>query len=106
MDLSVVADHESRAEDLPLDQIDVSDPELYQQDVWRPYFRRLRREAPVHYCKESPLGPFWSVTKHRDIIDVEVRHRTFASSSALGGITLRDRSAELELPMFIAMDPP
>ena len=74
--------------------------------MWQPYFRRLRREAPVHYCKESPLGPFWSVTKHKDIIAVEVNHREFSSSSALGGITLRDRPAELELPMFIAMDPP
>ena len=103
---SAVVDHAKLAEELPLDQIDVSDPELYQQDVWRPYFRRLRRDAPVHYCRESPIGPFWSVTKHRDIVDVEVRHRTFSSSSVLGGITLRDRPAELELPMFIAMDPP
>ncbi len=106
MDPSFAADHEQRAETLPLDQIDVSDPELYQANVWRPYFRRLRRDAPVHYCKDGAFGPFWSVTKHRDIIDVEVRHRTFSSSSALGGITLRDRPPELELPMFIAMDPP
>ncbi len=106
MDLAVAADHARLAEELPLDLIDVSDPALYQQDVWRPYFRRLRRDAPVHYCKESPVGPFWSVTKHKDIVDVEVRHREFSSSSALGGIVLRDRPTELELPMFIAMDPP
>ncbi len=106
MDSSVAVDHAALAEETPLDRIDVSDPALYQQDVWQPYFRRLRRDAPVHYCQESPLGPFWSVTKHKDIIDTEVKHRTFSSSSALGGITLRDRPAELELPMFIAMDPP
>ena len=106
MDPSVVADHANLAESLPLDQIDVSDPSLYQLDVWRPYFRRLRRDAPVHYCRESPVGPFWSVTKHKDIIDVEVRHRVFSSSSTLGGIVLRDRMGELEMPMFIAMDPP
>ncbi len=46
------------------------------------------------------------MTKHKDIIALEVDHRRFSSSSALGGITLRDRPAELELPMFIAMDPP
>ncbi|MGA8583481.1 MAG: cytochrome P450 [Roseiarcus sp.] len=91
---------------MPLDEINVSDPKLYQQDVWQPYFRRLRREAPVHYCRESPLGPFWSLTKHKDIIALEVDHKTFSSSSTLGGITLRDQPAELELPMFIAMDPP
>jgi cytochrome P450 len=91
------------AETMPLDEINVSDPKLFQQDVWQPYFRRLRRAAPVHYCKESPLGPFWSVTKHKDIIALEVNHRSFSS---LDGITLRDRPGDLELPMFIAMDPP
>jgi cytochrome P450 len=96
-------DHTALAEATPLDEIDVSDPKLYQQDVWQPYFRRLRREAPVHYCKGSPLGPFWSVTKHKDIIAVEVNHKAFSS---LDGITLRDRPPGLELPMFIAMDPP
>jgi cytochrome P450 len=99
-------DHAALAETMPLAEIDVSNPSLYQQDVWQPYFRRLRRDAPVHYLKEGPLGPFWSVTKYKDIVAIEVNHREFSSSSALGGITLRDRPAELELPMFIAMDPP
>jgi cytochrome P450 len=99
-------DHAVAAETMPLDEIDVSNPALYQNEVWQPYFRRLRREAPVHYCKDSPLGAYWSVTKHKDIIALEVDHRRFSSSSTFGGITLRDRPAELELPMFIAMDPP
>ena len=33
---------------LPLDKIDVSNPKLYQDDIWYPYFERLRREDPVH----------------------------------------------------------
>ena len=103
MNAADAVDHAALAEAMPLDEINVSDPKLYQRDVWQPYFRRLRREAPVHYCKESPLGPFWSVTKHKDIIAVEVDHRSFSS---LDGITLRDRPGDLELPMFIAMDPP
>ena len=97
-------DHAARAESTPLQEINVSDPKLYQQDVWQPYFRRLRRDAPVHYCKESPLGPFWSVTKYKDIIATEVDHQTFTSSSTLGGIVLRP--PPIELPSFIAMDPP
>jgi cytochrome P450 len=102
-DATEAIDHAALAEAMPLDEIDVSNPKLYQQDVWQPYFRRLRREAPVHYCRESAVGPFWSVTKHKDIIDLEVNHKTFSS---LGAITLRDRPGDLELPMFIAMDPP
>jgi cytochrome P450 len=90
----------------PLDQIDVSDPQLYRDDIWYPYFARLRRDEPVHFCESSFMGPFWSVTKYRDIMQVELNHAAFSSSSTFGGITLRDRPAELELPMFIAMDPP
>ena len=99
-------DHAKLAASMPIEDINVSDPKLYQQDVWMHYFDRLRREAPVHYCKDSPLGPYWSITKYKDIISVEVNHKAFSSSSTFGGITLRDRTGDLELPMFIAMDQP
>jgi len=38
--------------------IDVSDPGLYQGDIWRPLFAKLRREDPVHFCEASPFGPY------------------------------------------------
>lgn len=91
---------------IPLDQIDVSDPELYRSDRMWSYFARLRREDPVHYCAESPFGAFWSVTKYNDIMHVETHHGVFSSDASLGGVTLRDGNAGLYLPMFIAMDPP
>jgi cytochrome P450 len=103
---SEALDHITRAETMPLDQINVSDPKLYQQDVWQPYFRRLRRDAPVHYCKNSPVGPFWSVTKYKDIVATEVNHETYSSSSTYGGVILRDLPSEFNVPTFIAMDPP
>ena len=40
-----------------LSEIDVSDPMIFKNDAFRPIFARLRQEAPVHYCKESPFGP-------------------------------------------------
>jgi cytochrome P450 len=91
---------------IPLDKIDVSDPELYRSDTMWPYFARLRREDPVHYCKDSPYGAFWSVTKYNDIMNVETNHAVFSSAVENGGVTLRDGNAGLMLPMFIAMDPP
>jgi cytochrome P450 len=99
-------DHAALAESMSLEDINVSDPKLFQQDVWMHYFRRLRRDAPVNFCKESAIGPYWSITKYKDIVSVEVNNKVFSSSSALGGITLRDQPAERELPMFIAMDQP
>ncbi len=106
MNAPVSIDHEQLAFSLPLDQIDPSQPQLFQDDTIHPYFRRLRRDAPVHFTKESLFGPFWSVTRYKDIMTVEVNHKVFSSSSQFGGITIRDRAKELELPMFIAMDPP
>jgi cytochrome P450 len=89
--------------DIPLDAIDVSRPELFRSNTMWAYFERLRRENPVHYCAHSMYGPYWSVTKYRDIMEVETHHKIFSSE---GGITLRDAPEDFQLPMFIAMDPP
>lgn len=94
---------------IPLSQIDVSDPKLFQNDTIGSYFARLRREDPVHYCPESAYGPYWSITKFNDIMQVEVNHQTFSSEAKIGGIAIQDMQtgeSALELEMFIAMDPP
>jgi cytochrome P450 len=88
---------------IPLDRLDVADPQLFQDDVWPDWFARLRREDPVHFHKESRFGPFWSVTKYANLITVEATPSVFSSAF---GITLADQEAEYRLPMFIAMDPP
>src|SRR5262249_60378166 len=90
----------------PVEVINAADPRLYQEDVWRPYFARLRREAPVHYCRESAYGPYWSVTKFKDIMTVEVNHEVYSSAAELGGIQVEDQPKEMDRPSFIRMDPP
>ncbi len=104
MALVVQAPSARSAAELPLDQIDVSDPKLYEDDVWQPLFARLRREAPVHYCRQSRYGPYWSISRYQDIMAVEVDHATF--SSQLGGIQVEDQPQGQERPSFIRMDPP
>jgi cytochrome P450 len=93
---------------IPLEEIDVSQPALYQNDAWRPYFARLRREAPVHYLAESPVGAFWSVSTHGLIKSVDTNHEVFSSET--GGISIADPPEEVDESMlienFIAMDPP
>src|SRR5271163_4173447 len=88
----------------PLDAFDVGDPQLYQDDTWYPWFERLRREAPVHWCRDSRYGPYWSVCKYKDIMQVEVNHAVY--SSELGGIAVEDQPKGLERESFIRMDPP
>ena len=97
---------DSAAYAIALDRIDVSQPELFRSDTLWPYFERLRREDPVHYCPESAYGPYWSVTKYKDIMEVDTHHGIYSSEAALGGIAIRDQKKDFTLPMFIAMDPP
>lgn len=88
---------------LALDSIDTSNPFLYRQGKWGSYFKRLRDEAPVHYQKNSPFGPFWSVTRYEDILFVDKSHELFSSEPQ---IILGDPPEGLSVEMFIAMDPP
>jgi len=90
---------------IPLAEIDVSDPTLFENDTWGPLFERLRREDPVHYQANSPFGPFWSITKFDDIMEIERNYEVFSSH---GSIVIGDvAEEELDIsPGFIAMDPP
>ena len=88
---------------IPLDKIDVSQREIFENNTYERYFERLRKEDPVHFCAESEFGPYWSVTKYNDIMQVEKNHKVFSSE---GGIAIGDQDDDFELPMFIAMDPP
>jgi cytochrome P450 len=95
-----------RAYALPLDKIDVSDPELYRTDTHWPYFERLRKEAPIHYCAETRVGAYWSVTKYNDIMSVDTNHSVFSSDIHLGGIGIQDVKVDYRKESFIAMDNP
>ena len=92
----------------PLDQIDVSRPELFQNDNWHPWFARLRNEAPVHFQPESANGPFWSVTSHELIKEVDSNNEVFSSEK--GGISIVDmpppEDGQIQGKNFIAMDEP
>jgi cytochrome P450 len=94
------------AEALPLDSINVADPQLYYDDTWRPLFARLRREAPIHYCPDSAYGPYWSVSRYNDIMDVELNHAVYSSAGEFGGIQVQDATLGHEVVSFIRMDPP
>jgi cytochrome P450 len=104
--MSLTTSTRSEVDALALDRINVADPRLYQEDRWPPYFARLRREAPVHYCPESAHGPYWSVTKFKDIMTVEVNHEIYSSAAEVGGIQVEDQPKDMDRPSFIRMDPP
>ena len=93
---------------VPLEEIDMSDPRIFQRNLHEPFFARLRKEAPVHYCPDSPFGPYWSVTKFNDIMHVDTNHQIYSSEGgiALGPPINTPQEHQMRTPMFIAMDPP
>ena len=95
------AREEARA--TPLDQINVSRSELFEQNAHWPFFDRLRAEDPVHYCAESDFGPFWSITRWQDIMTVETNPQVFSSYPV---IFIGDPPDDFRLPNFIASDEP
>ena len=94
-------------ESIPLDELDVSQAALFQNDSWRPYFARLRREAPVHFLADSLNGPFWSVTNWPLIKAVDTNHGIFSSAE---GIAIASPPEGVERQQqggsFITADPP
>ena len=106
MNAPVSVDPREDAYAMPLDKIDVSQPRLYQDDIWHPYFERLRREDPVHWCENGMYGSYWSVTKYKDIMQVDTSQKTYSSDAMMGGIVLRDTPMDYRRPSFISMDQP
>ena len=90
-------------QDLALEDIDVSQRSIWIHDKKMAFFERLRDEAPVHYCKDSEYGPYWSVTRYKDIMEIDGNWQDFSSEPA---ITIIEPEEDFPLPMFIAMDPP
>lgn len=90
-------------DEVALTDIDMSNPFMWRQGQWGPYFNRLRDEAPVHFRANSAFGPYWSVTRYDDIITVDKDFETF---SAEPQIVIGAPPKGLDVEMFIAMDPP
>lgn len=113
---SIFAEHSAALEQaradaarMPLEDINVGDRALYATDTVLPYFERLRREAPVHFCRESEDGAFWSITRFDDIKEIELDWQRFSSEPSIVLFEAGDRQEDDEIarvPSFIAMDPP
>jgi cytochrome P450 len=94
-----------------LDDLLVTERELWLDGPPHETFKELRHGCPVHWTAKITEYPeeegFWSVTKADDIHEVSRDWETY--SSEVGGITLlRHAIMPLELiqAMFIGMDPP
>jgi cytochrome P450 len=88
-------------------------PDRFADGSVHEVMRRLRNEAPIHQTKDSEFGSYWSLTKYKDIVEVEALPLLYSSEMERGGISLIDsefagaeQAEQNRMEMFIAMDPP
>lgn len=91
-----------------LTTLDPSVPQRFADGTADAVFARLRREAPIHYCRESAFGPFWSISRYDDIAAIEAQPLVFSSEARHGGVSIIDINAAeaTYFESFIMMDPP
>jgi cholest-4-en-3-one 26-monooxygenase len=93
-----------------LQDVCVTEREVWEHGVPHELFARMRRECPVHWTsgiREFPEeAGYWSVTTAEDVHAVSRDWQTY--SSERGGITAATTGFPIELSraMFIGMDPP
>jgi cholest-4-en-3-one 26-monooxygenase len=93
-----------------LDEVLVTEREVWEQGPPHELFRELRAHCPVHWTSRITEFPeeagYWSVTTADDIHTVSRDWQTY--SSERGGVTAATAGFPLELmrAMFIGMDPP
>jgi len=98
-------------EQTPLEEVLVSERELWLDGPPHAVFKRLRSECPVHFTPTLSEYPeeagYWSVTTAEGVHAVSRDWQTY--SSEVGGVTALTNAViplELQQGMFIAMDPP
>jgi cytochrome P450 len=99
--------------DLPLDEIEFGNTELWYRTDWPGMFAKLRQERPISWHTEPeipgmgmPAGPgFWSLTRYDDIQHVSRHPEQFISGK---GTNIPDFPPEVYefLGSMINMDPP
>ena len=99
------------AKSTPLEEVLVTEREVWQDGPPHELFKELRGGCPVHFTDRITEYPgeagFWSITKADDVHEVSRDWETY--SSELGGVTALTEAVfplELSRAMFIGMDPP
>lgn len=59
----------------------IANPKTYGNlDEQHAIFTRLRAEDPVHWCEPEGYRPFWVVTKHADVLEIERQQDLFLNA--------------------------
>ena len=85
------------------------DPQAYvDQHAWHATAAQLRREDPVHRVQVEGFEPFFAVTRHADVVEIERQHDKFwnTQNAVLGqtAATERLRASGADIKTLIHMD--
>lgn len=83
-------------------EICLAEPSIFSFDKQHQVFARIRNVAPVHRCRHSIYGDFWSITKYKHIVEIGNMPTLFSSAA---GFTLDDPVSNAPRS-FMRMDPP
>ena len=87
--------------DIDLRYLDVSDKARFADRSIFSVFALLREKDPVHFCENSPNGPYWSIVRFADIANVEADTKRFSSAS---GFTFADIDPNFHYRSVMASD--
>jgi cytochrome P450/nitrite reductase/ring-hydroxylating ferredoxin subunit len=77
---------------LALDDVDLTDLDVWEERVPYEWLALLRHEAPLHWHPEQDGRGFWVFTRYDDVVEVSKNWETY--SSELGGTSLQDLTPE------------
>ncbi len=90
--------------------IDLLDPDRFQQQLHHEMFEVLRRDDPLHWTDEPDGSGFWSITKHADLQLVNRDAEGFSSEAKGVNIqeidTERNGAFDMRGQMMLMTDPP
>ena len=52
---------------------------LVDEDLWHRAAAKLRKEAPISWVEGDGINPFWAITKHADVLEIELHNNEFLS---------------------------
>jgi cytochrome P450 len=86
-----------------------SDPKAYTDaQRWHDVAARLRREDPVAWIEVPDFDPFWAVTRHADVLEIERQPERFLNTieSVLAPAAFRPKNGGIQIPFktLIHMD--
>jgi len=88
-----------------------TDPKAYTDpDTWHAVAARLRRETPVVRIEAKGFDPFWAVTKHADVLEIERQperfHNTMGAVLAPSAMKPENGGPTIPFKTLIHMDGP